>query len=168
MEPTPSRGPRASSTAAGAEAAEALSSSSRPTQPSIANASNIVVNGGTAGNSAVAGTATTLAAAGGGGGASGGDGGDGTLSTAASGAAEPGTTGDFSTTVTPQPELLFYLSASVKSDCPAGKTCGQCMGNLGSFHGTQACELGADALLVTGESHDKSGLTAQVLVYTDT
>jgi len=76
--------------------------------PSIANASNIVVTGGAAGASAVTGTATTLTAAGGGGGASGGDGGDGTKSTAASGAAEPGNGGDFSTTVTPQPELIFY------------------------------------------------------------
>jgi hypothetical protein len=77
-------------------------------QPSIANSSSIVVSGGAAGASAVTGTATTLAAAGGGGGASGGDGGDGTRSTAASGASEPGVTGDFSVTVTPQPELLFY------------------------------------------------------------
>lgn len=76
--------------------------------PSIANAANIIVTGGTAGNAAVTGTATTLAAAGNGGGASGGDGGDGTQSTAASGAAEPGSVGDSSTTVTPQPELLFY------------------------------------------------------------
>lgn len=32
----------------------------------------------------------------------------------------------------------------------------------------KACELGADALLITDENHDKSGMTAQVLVYTDT
>lgn len=76
--------------------------------PSISNTSNIVVSGGAAGSSAVSGTATVLAAAGGGGGASGGDGGDGTQSTLAVGAAEPGSTGDISTTVTPQPELLFY------------------------------------------------------------
>jgi Collagen triple helix repeat (20 copies) len=76
--------------------------------PVIPNAANINVNGGTAGASAVSGTATTLAAAGGGGGGSGGNGGDGTKSTAASGASAAGTTGDLSTTVTPQPELLFY------------------------------------------------------------
>ncbi|MCP3139391.1 collagen-like protein [Pyxidicoccus xibeiensis] len=76
--------------------------------PSIANASNIVVTGGTVGNAGVSGAATTLVAVGGGGGASGGDGGDGTKSTVAGGAAEPGNTGDFSTTVTPQPELIFY------------------------------------------------------------
>ncbi len=76
--------------------------------PSIANPSNIIVTGGNAGNSAVNGTANVLAAAGGGGGASGGDGGDGTKATGAQGAAEPGNTGDISTTVTAQPELLFY------------------------------------------------------------
>ncbi|MBF5041948.1 collagen-like protein [Aggregicoccus sp. 17bor-14] len=76
--------------------------------PVIANAANIIVTGGAAGAGAVSGTATVLAAAGGGGGASGGDGGDGTKSTAASGAAEAGSQGDFSISVTPQPELLFY------------------------------------------------------------
>lgn len=76
-------------------------------QPIIANTANIIVTGGNAGNSAVNGTASSLVP-GGGGGASGGDGGDGTKSTAAAGAAEPGNTGDFSTTVTPQPELIFY------------------------------------------------------------
>ncbi|HZI15405.1 MAG TPA: collagen-like protein, partial [Myxococcus sp.] len=75
--------------------------------PSIANPANIIVTGGNAGSSAVNGTATSLVP-GGGGGASGGDGGDGTRSTVAGGAAESGNTGDFSLTVTPQPELLFY------------------------------------------------------------
>jgi hypothetical protein len=78
------------------------------TQPSIANAANIIVTGGAAGNAGVSGTATTMGPVGGGGGASGGDGGDGTRSTAANGAAESGNAGDFSVTVTPQPELLFY------------------------------------------------------------
>ncbi len=77
------------------------------TQPSIANQANILLAGGTAGSAAVNGTATSLVP-GGGGGASGGDGGDGTKSTATSGAAEAGSGGDFSLTVTPQPELLFY------------------------------------------------------------
>jgi hypothetical protein len=76
-------------------------------QPVISNGATVNVNGGAAGTAAVNGTASSVEA-GGGGGASGGDGGDGTRSTVASGAAEPGSAGNFSITVTPQPELLFY------------------------------------------------------------
>ncbi|WP_275900308.1 DUF7151 family protein [Pyxidicoccus trucidator] len=74
--------------------------------PVIANVANIQVAGGAAGTPAVQGTATSLVAGGGGGG-SGGDGGEGTFALT-NGAAEAGTTGDTNTTVTPQPELLFY------------------------------------------------------------
>ncbi|WP_244238812.1 hypothetical protein [Corallococcus carmarthensis] len=75
--------------------------------PVIANTALLSVAGGTAGLAAVSGTPTTLVQVGGGGGASGGEGGDGTASTAASGAAKDGSTGDYSITVTPQPEWLF-------------------------------------------------------------
>ncbi len=75
--------------------------------PSIANTANLIVTPGNAGLAGVNGTATSLVP-GGGGGASGGDGGDGTKSLTAGGGAEQGNAGDFSTTVTAQPELLFY------------------------------------------------------------
>jgi hypothetical protein len=75
--------------------------------PSLPNPANLVLTGGAAGAAAVNGTASTFVA-GGGGGACGGDGGDGTRSVLSSGAAEPGNTGDLSTSVTAQPELLFH------------------------------------------------------------
>lgn len=75
--------------------------------PSITNPANLMLSGGAAGTAAVVGTATSFVA-GGGGGACGGDGGDGTKSLAASGAAEAGNQGDLSTSITAQPELLFY------------------------------------------------------------
>ncbi|WP_216673645.1 collagen-like protein [Pyxidicoccus fallax] len=77
--------------------------------PVISNPANVQVNGGTAGASSFNGTtATTLVQTGGGGGGSAGDGGEGTRSVAAGDAAKPGTAGDIITTVTPQPELLFF------------------------------------------------------------